>query len=57
MNGLQEIAAQEFKSSGLHMYAVFYLLNALRSFEDKSFQEIQEVTIEIDMLGRCKGWT
>jgi tetratricopeptide (TPR) repeat protein len=51
-NGLREIAAQEFKATGLRMDAVFYLLDAMKTFRDKSFQEIQEVTFEIGMLGK-----
>ena len=31
---------------------VFYLLDALRLFRDKSLQEIQEITFEIGMLGK-----
>jgi hypothetical protein len=34
------------------MDAVFYLLDAMRLFQGKSLQEIQEITIEIGMLGK-----
>lgn len=51
-NGLREIAAQEFRSPGIRMDAALYLLDAMKIFKDKSFQEIQEITFEIGMLGR-----
>ncbi len=51
-NSLREMAAQEFKASGPRVDAVFYLLDALRSFRDKSFQENQDMTFDIGMLGR-----
>jgi tetratricopeptide (TPR) repeat protein len=54
-NGLREIAAQEFKAAGLRMDAVFYLLDAMKTFKDKSFQEIQDITFEIGMLSKVRA--
>ncbi|VVB64825.1 Uncharacterised protein [uncultured archaeon] len=51
-DGLREIAAQGFRSSGIRMDVVMYLLDAMKIFRDRSFQEIQEITFEIGMLGR-----
>ncbi len=34
------------------MDAVFYLLDALKLFKDRSLQEVKEITFEIGMLGR-----
>ena len=51
-NGLRGIAAREIKARGPCMDAVFYLLDALRLFREKSLQEIQEITFEIGMLGQ-----
>ncbi len=51
-DGLREIAAKEFKSTGPRMDAVFYLLDALRIFKGKSLEEIKDISFEIGMLGR-----
>ena len=52
-NGLREITARELKARGPRMDAVFYLLDAMRLFRGRSLQEIQEITFEIGMLGKC----
>jgi len=50
-DGLREIAVTTLESQGLRMDAVFYILNALKTFRDKSFQEIQDISFEIALLG------
>jgi tetratricopeptide (TPR) repeat protein len=51
-DGLREIAVTKLKSQGLRMDTVFYILNALKTLRDMSFQEIQAISFEIAMLGR-----
>jgi tetratricopeptide (TPR) repeat protein len=51
-DGLRRIAARELKARGPRMDAVFYLLDAMRLFREKSLQEVQEITFEIGMLGQ-----
>ena len=50
-DGLREIAATTLKSQGIRMDAVFYIFYALKTFSDKSFQEIQAISFEIALLG------
>lgn len=50
----REIAVQSFKSRvpGPRMDAVFYIVDALNIFKEKSLQEIKDISFEIGMLGR-----
>lgn len=49
---LREIAVSQFKSEGPRMDAVFYLLGALQRFEQKTDQEIKDITFEIALKGQ-----
>jgi tetratricopeptide (TPR) repeat protein len=49
---LTKIAEKELKSKGIRLDAVFYMLNAMKLFEDKSFQEIQMISSEIGLKGQ-----
>lgn len=51
-DALREIAEQSFKSKGVRMDAVFYLLGALQNFSNKSYDDIKRITYEISMKGR-----
>lgn len=50
--GLREIAVSSFKSEGLRMDAVFYLLSALQRFEQKTEGEVKDITFEIALKGQ-----
>jgi tetratricopeptide (TPR) repeat protein len=50
--GLRNIAVSEFKSKGFRIDAVFYLLDALKSFKKMDKNQIKMVTFDIAM----KGW-
>jgi len=49
---LTKIAEKELKSKGIRLDAVFYMLNALKLFEDKSFEEIRMISSEIGLKGQ-----
>lgn len=49
---LREIAVSQFKSKGPRMDAVFYLLGALQWFEQKTEQDIRDITSEIALKGQ-----
>jgi len=51
-DGLREIAVSTFKSKGFRIDAVFYLLSALRLFEQKTESEIKDIAFEIGLKGR-----
>jgi hypothetical protein len=46
------IAARDFKPNGSRMDAVLCFLDAMKTFKDKSFQEIREITLKIGMRRR-----
>lgn len=48
---LTKIAEKELKSKGPRLDAVFYMLNALRLFDNRPFQEIQAISFEIALKG------
>ena len=49
---LTKIAEKELKSKGFRLDAVFYMLNALKLFKDKSYQDIQMISSEIGLKGQ-----
>lgn len=51
-DGLREIDVSSFKSEGLRMDAVFYLLSALQRFEQKTESEVKDITFEIARKGQ-----
>lgn len=53
-NGMRKIAVRWLKARGPRMDAVSYLLDAMRLFRDKSLQEIQEITLDIDVVCRSE---
>ena len=50
-DSLREIAVNRFKSKGIRIDAVFYLLGALQRFEPKTEQGIRDITFEIALKG------
>jgi tetratricopeptide (TPR) repeat protein len=49
---LTRIAEKELKSKGFRLDAVFYMLNALKLFKTKPFQEIHMISSEIGLKGQ-----
>lgn len=43
---------ESHKRDDLNMAVVFYILDAISSFKDKSADEIKEITFEIAVIGR-----
>jgi len=52
---LSEIAMKTYKSKGLRMDAVMYMLSALEKFSSMDIEEVKRITFEIGLLGR-KGF-
>lgn len=50
--GLGEIAFKTLKSSGPRMDVVFYMISALKMFENKPQKKVQDINFEIALLGR-----
>jgi len=51
-DGLREIAMIHLKSKGLRMDAVMYMVSALKLFEERSEDQVREITFEIALKGR-----
>lgn len=51
-DGLRRIAVSHFKSKGFRMDAVFYLLDALKLFEQKTESEVRNIAFEIGLKGQ-----
>lgn len=51
-DGLREIAVSHFKARGFRMDAVFYLLSALKLFEQRTEEEIRNIAFEIALKGQ-----
>ncbi|GAI35604.1 unnamed protein product, partial [marine sediment metagenome] len=51
-DGLREIAVSHLKAKGFRMDAVFYLLSALKLFEQKTEEEIRRIAFEIALKGQ-----
>lgn len=49
---LRKIAVSHFKSKGFRMDAVFYLINALKLFEQKTESEVRNIAFEIGLKGQ-----
>jgi len=51
-DGLREIAAKTLKEKGFRADAVFYLLKALKLYNNMPLQEVQRISFEIGMMGQ-----